>query len=127
MRGAHGAVLKDGPQGSEPCWSSDWKDGACGVPTQDQIGKDGILWEGLTWSWGRVTMERQRQSITSSSQSPKPVPLHHLDGGGRGWRESEGVLSLVLVSHCSNLLLLIIVNYISLPTPRLFFSCEDNW
>lgn len=37
--------LKDGPQGTDLCWSSAWKDGVCRMPTQDQIGKDDILWE----------------------------------------------------------------------------------
>lgn len=58
-------------------------------------------------SVGVTHMEWQRQSITGSSLSQKPVPLHHLEGGGRkGWMGSEGVLSLVLVSHCSSLLLI---------------------
>jgi len=39
--------LKDGPRDTGPRWSSAWRTAAYGKPTQDQFGKEGILWEGL--------------------------------------------------------------------------------
>lgn len=41
-----GVPLKDGLCGTDPCWISAWRTAACGMSTQDQFGKDGILLEG---------------------------------------------------------------------------------
>lgn len=41
-------LLKDGHCGKELCWSSAWRSAACGKPTEDQFGKDSILWERAT-------------------------------------------------------------------------------
>ena len=77
-----GVPLKDGLCGTDPCWISAWRTAACGMSTQDQFGKDGILCRGLHMEQEKtVTMEeQQRQCYTEetdcSSHSPAPIPLH---------------------------------------------------
>lgn len=75
--------LKGGHGDTEPCWSSTWRAAACGKSTQDQFGKDSILWEephiGTVekWPW-----RCGRDKGTDHS----PGTLCHLGGGGgRGW------------------------------------------
>jgi len=40
-------LLKDGPCGTELCWSSAGRTAACGKSTQDQFGRDGVLYKEL--------------------------------------------------------------------------------
>lgn len=45
--------LTNSPCGMEPCWGSVWRAAASGKPVQNQLGKDGMQWEGPMWSRGR--------------------------------------------------------------------------
>lgn len=94
---------KMGPHGMELWWSSSGRAEACGKSMWDQLGKDGIPWEGTRWRRGRMTIEEwKRQSIMGWLQFPFPIYLQHL--GERKWeRVSEGKVVVVISSHCSSL------------------------
>lgn len=48
-----GAEPERRPCGMELCWGGAKRAVARGKPTQDQFGKDNILWEGTLWNMGR--------------------------------------------------------------------------
>ena len=52
------ALLKGGPHGMEPCWSSAGRAVVCGKAKQDQFMKDHILWEGPCAGAGEERKEK---------------------------------------------------------------------
>ena len=51
-------LLKGGPHGMEPCWSSAGRAAACGKAKQDQFMKDHIPWEGPCAGAGEECKEK---------------------------------------------------------------------
>ena len=71
-------LLKDGPCGTELCWSSAGRTAACGMSTQDQFGKDGILWEGPHVEEGQMMTVKE---IKHHGLTTALIPLHCLGMG----------------------------------------------
>jgi len=89
--------LKGGSHGTKPCWSSAWRAAACGKPTWDHFGKDGILWEEATWNreWPWKSCKAKGFCTEYSPHSLLPCGASWEEVGKSGWE--EGVFSMLLV------------------------------
>lgn len=105
---AHGgevytATVQQGmkPEGCSLQWGRRaGKAAACGTPRCNQLGKDGIQWEGPTWSRGREWPWRcsRDEALRAADCSPNslfPAPLWEKVEESRWWESDLGLHSVL--------------------------------